>query len=219
MPLDNVFPFSSLKSLVVASHNQGKVREISELLHGHVQEVYSAAELGLDEPEETGSTFEANAGLKAKAAMQATGMVALADDSGLEVEALDNAPGIYSARWGGAEKNFNTAMQRVLSELAASKSPQNRRARFVCALCLSFPETHVSKEKQQTERYINVQGEFHGHLAEAPRGGLGFGYDPLFIPNGYTQTCGELDPTLKNNMSHRADAFNKLRALLLQHQG
>lgn len=187
--------------LVVASHNSGKVREISELLVPFGLEVMSAATLGLGEPEETGLSFVENAELKARAAAQAAKRVALADDSGLEVAALHGAPGIYSARWAGENRDFDAAMNRVQRELAAT-GDTDHRARFVCALTLAWPDDHVE----------TVEGEVHGHLTFPPRGTQGFGYDPIFIADGHKQTFGEMDPAAKHAISHRADAFTKLVA-------
>ncbi len=185
--------------LVIASHNPGKVREIGELLAPWNIEVVSAAELNLPEPEETGDSFVANAKLKADAAAFAANLPALADDSGLAVEALGGAPGIYSARWGGPEKDFDAAMARVDRELAGG---ENRRARFVCALALTWPDGHCEI----------FEGEVWGDLVWPPRGGRGFGYDPMFRADGDAGTFGEIEPAEKHAKSHRADAFNKLIA-------
>ncbi len=182
--------------LVLATHNPGKVREIADLLGSYVGKIYSAGELGLSEPEETGSTFEANAILKAKAAAQESGYVALADDSGLAVNALGGQPGIYSARWAGPEKDFQAAMQKVQDELDDS---EDRSAAFICVLALALPDGHVE----------TFEGRVEGTLTWPPRGDKGFGYDPIFVPNGYDITFGEMDPTEKHKISHRADAFQK----------
>jgi XTP/dITP diphosphohydrolase len=187
--------------LVIASHNEGKVREIRELLSPYGLIVKSAAELSLSEPEETGTTFAENAALKAEAAASSSGSMALADDSGLAVEALDGAPGIYSARWAGAEKDFYAAMRRIEQELS-KHNEQQRSAKFVCALALAGPDGEL-------EVY---EGEVHGHLEFPPRGQNGFGYDPIFVPEGLTQTFGEMDPAQKHAMSHRARAFEKFIA-------
>ena len=186
-------------TLVLASHNPGKVREIDELLAPYGIAVKSVAELGLPEPEETGLTFAENAALKARAAADASGLTALADDSGLAVSALDGAPGIYSARWAGPKKDFSFAMARVQRELDA-KNVQDRRAKFVCALALAAPRGAM-------EIY---EGEVHGRLEFPPRGDKGFGYDPIFVADGMTQTFGEIAPATKHGMSHRARAFEKL---------
>jgi XTP/dITP diphosphohydrolase len=185
--------------LIVASHNPGKVREIKALLGPHGIEPLSAKELGLPEPEETGATFAANAELKARAAADAGHHPALADDSGLWVNALDGAPGIYSARWAGPNKDFGAAMTRVEKELLEKKA-RDFSAKFVCALSLAMPHGEIK----------TFEGEIHGRLTFPPRGQLGFGYDPIFIAGGFEQSFGEIDPHVKNAMSHRARAFEKL---------
>jgi XTP/dITP diphosphohydrolase len=185
--------------LIVASHNQGKVREIKALLGPHGIEPLSAAALGLPEPEETGSTFIANAELKARAAADVGGHPALADDSGLWVDALGGDPGIYSARWAGPAKDFRLAMARVEKELLA-KNATDFSARFICALSIALPHGEMK----------SFEGEVHGRLTFPPRGTSGFGYDPIFIPDGWDQTFGEIDPQVKNAMGHRARAFEKL---------
>jgi XTP/dITP diphosphohydrolase len=190
-------------TLVVASHNPGKVREIKELLAPFGIVTKGAAELGLPEPEETETTFAGNAALKARAAANASGLPALADDSGLAVTALDGAPGIYSARWAGEAKDFGFAMQRVERELK-EKSARDLSAKFVCALALAEP----GKEPEIFE------GEVHGHLVFPPRGTRGFGYDPIFVADGMSETFGEIDPAQKHAISHRARAFAKLVATL-----
>jgi XTP/dITP diphosphohydrolase len=184
-------------ALVVASHNKGKVREIDELLTPFGFVVKGAADLGLAEPEETEATFEGNAILKARAAANASGLMALADDSGLSVTALNGAPGIYSARWAGESKDFSAAMARVEREL---KDAKDRSAKFVCVLALASPGG-------ETETF---RGEIEGTLVFPPRGDKGFGYDPIFVANGMQQTFGEIDPAAKHAMSHRARAFEKL---------
>ncbi|HEV2562075.1 MAG TPA: RdgB/HAM1 family non-canonical purine NTP pyrophosphatase [Rhizomicrobium sp.] len=189
--------------LVVASHNPGKVREIRELLAPFCIETKGAAELRLAEPEETGSTFAANAALKARAAAQASGLLSLADDSGLAVAALDGAPGIYSARWAGEGKDFSVAMVRVERELK-EKNAKDFSAKFVCALALAEPDGDTQI----------FEGEIKGHLVFPPRGTRGFGYDPIFIAEGMNQTFGEIDPVQKHAISHRARAFAKLTAAL-----
>jgi XTP/dITP diphosphohydrolase len=185
--------------LVVASHNAGKAREIVDLLKAFPVQVISAAELNLPEPEETGVTYEENAILKAVAATNASGLPALADDSGVSVDALGGAPGIYSARWAGPAKDFSLAMTRVEQELD-DKGVSNARAHFICVLALAWPDGHVE----------HFRGDLPGHLAFPPRGKNGFGYDPIFIPDGYTETCGEMTPALKHAISHRARAFRQL---------
>ena len=182
--------------LVIASHNPGKVEEISTLLMPFRIVGLSAASLGIPEPEETGDTFEANAALKARAAAQASGLPALADDSGLVVPALGGAPGIYSARWAGPSKDFRTAMERVHRELGE----QDRHARFVAALALAWPDDNLEL----------FRGEVAGALVWPPRGERGFGYDPMFVPEGGEATFGEIEPAVKHRISHRARAFAKL---------
>jgi XTP/dITP diphosphohydrolase len=189
-------------TLVVASHNSGKVREISDLLAQHDIAVRGAAELGLDEPEETGSTFAENAALKAVAAARASGHTALADDSGLGVAALGGAPGIYSARWAGPRKDFAFAMARVEREL---QSVADRSAKFVCALALAQPDGTVEI----------FEGEVQGHLEFPPRGTKGFGYDPIFVAQGMSRTFAEIEPAEKHAISHRAQAFEKFARAVL----
>jgi len=195
-------------TLVVASHNQGKVREINELIAPFGLVAKSAGELGLAEPEETGTTFEANALLKAEAAAHASGLPALADDSGFAVAALDGAPGIYSARWAGPDKDFTRAMRMVQEKLEATGNP-DKRAHFVACLCLSWPDGH----------HEMFRGEVHGVVVWPPRGDKGFGYDPMFLPDQHTKTLGEMSAAEKHGwtasdlgsnrepLSHRARAF------------
>ena len=188
--------------LVLASHNPGKLREIAELLRPFAVRVLSAAALGLPEPDETGVSFIANAELKARAAADGAVLPALADDSGLAVTALDGAPGIYSARWAGPAKDFGEAMARVERELQArgATAPEHRAARFVCALSLCWPDGHCE----------SFEGSIAGTLVWPPRGEHGFGYDPMFLPNGRTLTFGEMEPAAKHAISHRAAAFRQL---------
>lgn len=189
-----------LNRLVVASHNEGKVREIRALLKPYGVRTFSAAELGLIDPEETGTTFAENAELKAKAAADAAGMAALADDSGLAVDALDGKPGIHSARWGelpDGSRDFNMAMQKVHDKMQQVDGADT--ARFICALSLAFPANEVT----------TYEGKVEGHLVWPPRGDKGFGYDPIFVANGDTKTFAEIDPEEKHAKSHRADAFAK----------
>ena len=188
-------------TLVIASHNPGKVREIAELLAPFDLKVRSAGDFGLPEPEENGSTFAENAAIKAKAAAAGCGLPALADDSGLSVAALDGQPGIYSARWAGADKNFTHAMQRVEEELGDTP---DRRAEFVCALAMASPTGEVE----------HFEGRVQGCLVWPPRGDQGFGYDPIFVPNGETRTFGEMPPAEKHAISHRARAFARLKERL-----
>ena len=183
--------------LVIASHNAGKVREIGELLAPWNVDVISAGTLGLPEPEETGITFAENAELKARAAAQASQLPALADDSGLVVDALGGDPGIYSARWAGPGKDFDMAMSRILKGL---EDKTDRSARFICVLSLAWPDGRIQ----------TFHGKVEGTIAPAPQGSQGFGYDPIFIPNGHTVTFGEFNPDAKHAISHRADAFNQL---------
>jgi XTP/dITP diphosphohydrolase len=188
--------------LVIATHNRGKLAEIGDLMKPLGVGVMGAPALGLCEPEETGDSFEANAELKALAAARASGLPALADDSGLVVPALGGAPGIYSARWAGPERDFARAMARVEQELAGKP---DRRAAFVAALALAWPDGHVE----------TFPGEARGRLVWPPRGLRGFGYDPIFLPQGGELTFGEMDPVEKHAISHRADAFRKLVAACL----
>jgi XTP/dITP diphosphohydrolase len=200
--------------LVIATHNPGKLSEMRELLAPHGVEAVSAGELGLGEPEETGKTFEANARIKAIAAAQAAKLPAFADDSGLVVEALDGAPGIYSARWAGPNKDFNEAMARIerLLQERGARAADKRKARFVSALCVAWPDDHLEE----------VEARADGTLVWPPRGTAGFGYDPMFQPEGYTRTFGEMTSVEKHGMpplglglSHRARAFVKLAEICL----
>ena len=196
------------KQLVIASHNSGKVREIAHLLSSFGVEVASAAEFDLSEPEETGTTFAENAILKARTATLACGLPALADDSGLSVDALDGRPGIHSARWAGKERNFVAAMERLELEM---KETANRRARFVCALALAWPWKKKKWPKTVPETEV-FEGMVEGTLVFPPRGDKGFGYDPIFVPDGYDITFGEMVAEKKHTISHRANAFTKLVA-------
>ena len=188
--------------LIIASHNQGKVVEIADLLATFDIETIGAAKLRLPEPQETGDSFVANAALKARAAARGGGLVALADDSGLAVDALDGAPGIYSARWAtrpDGKRDFAFAMQKLRDAL--QKIPDAlRTARFICALSLAWPGGHVE----------NFEGVVEGRLVWPPRGKNGFGYDPIFVPQGHHKTFGEMMPSAKHALSHRARAFKKL---------
>lgn len=188
--------------LVVASHNAGKVREIAALLGPLGLEPVSAGELGLPEPEETETTFAGNAALKARAAAEASGLPALADDSGLEVFAINGEPGVYSARWAGPNKDFGMAMRSVWEKLIAKGD--DRGARFVCALALATPDGGVEV----------FEGEARGHIVWPPRGDKGFGYDPIFEPEGHARTFGEMSHEEKLPLTHRARAFEKLVASL-----
>ena len=190
--------------LVIASHNDGKVREIGALLAPFGIETVSAKTLGLPEPEETGTTFVANAELKARAAADLSGLPALSDDSGLCVDALGGEPGIFSARWAETDqgRDFDEAMRRVETAIAASGPHPSRDAHFVCALALAWPDGHVEW----------FEGRVDGTLVWPPRGENGFGYDAMFVPTGGKQTFGEIDPDAKHAISHRADAFKQLVA-------
>ncbi|ODP37682.1 RdgB/HAM1 family non-canonical purine NTP pyrophosphatase [Sphingomonas turrisvirgatae] len=188
--------------LVIASHNEGKVREIKALLSPFGIEPISAGSLGLPEPEETGTTFVANAELKAMQAADLSGLPSLADDSGLCVEALNGDPGIFSARWAGPGKDFAVAMELVEQKIGEKGPAASRDAHFVCALALAWPDGHVEW----------FEGRVDGTLVWPPRGANGFGYDAMFLPNGHEQTFGEMAPEAKHAMSHRADAFRQLVA-------
>lgn len=191
--------------LVIASHNKGKIREIAELLGPAGIEPVSAGELGLPEPEETGTTFIANAELKARLAADLSGLPALADDSGLCVEALGGDPGIFSARWAGETKDFGFAMRLVHDNLAGKGPDIGRDAHFICALAVAWPDGHIE----------SFEGRVDGTIVWPPRGEKGFGYDPIFQPLGRTETFAEIAPAEKHAISHRADAFAKLKAALL----
>lgn len=191
-------PFTDSK-LVIATHNPGKLPEIAAFLDGFGISLISAGELGLAEPDETETSFTGNATLKARAAALAAGLPALADDSGLAVNALNGDPGIYSARWAGPQKDFTLAMQKVEDALQASGAT-DRRAAFMCALSLVWPDGHDE----------TVEGTVKGALVWPPRGNNGFGYDPVFVADGYDITFGEMEPDAKHAIGHRADAFAKL---------
>ena len=190
--------------LVIASHNPGKVREILEMLAPYGIEPVSAADLDLPEPEETGTTFLANAELKALQAADLSGLPALADDSGLCVDALGGDPGIFSARWAGAEKDFHVAMQRVHNAIEMTGPDASRDAHFVCVLALAWPDGHVE----------SFEGRVDGTLVWPPRGTGGFGYNPIFVPLGSDQTFAEM-PDAKKAISHRAMAFERMMAAVL----
>jgi XTP/dITP diphosphohydrolase len=195
--------------LVIATHNPGKLKEMRELLEPFGVEVVSASELGIGEPAETGTSFRDNARIKAQAAAQTTHLPAFADDSGLAVDALDGAPGIHSARWAGPDRNFRQAMEKVEQELDArgAGTADERRAHFVSALCVAWPDGHVEE----------FEASVDGTLVWPPRGTKGFGYDPMFLPDGHGRTFGEMDaeekhglPPKGRGLSHRARAFLKL---------
>jgi XTP/dITP diphosphohydrolase len=195
--------------LVIATHNPGKLAELRELVAPNGIDAISAGEMGLAEPEETGTTFRDNARIKAQAAAAASGLPAFADDSGVAVDALECAPGVYSARWAGPDKNFMRAMQTVEDKLQAlgAKTPEQRKAHFVSALCVAWPDGHLEE----------FEGRVDGTLVWPPRGDQGFGYDPIFLPDGFTRTFGEMSSEEKHGLppngkglSHRARAFLKL---------
>lgn len=189
--------------IVVATHNPGKARELAAILDNRF-ELVTAGELGLPEPEETETTFVGNALIKARAAADASGLVALADDSGLSVAALDGAPGVHSARWAGPDKDFAQAMRKVEERLEATGT-EDASAWFTCALAVAWPQGPA----------VVVEGRLDGTLVFPPRGARGFGYDPIFLPDGGAQTFGEMEPVAKDAISHRALAFEKLKAALL----
>lgn len=195
--------------VVIATHNPGKLREMRELLAPHGIEAVSAGELGLPEPDETGSSFEANAIIKAEAAAKAADLPALSDDSGLCVDALGGEPGIHSARWAGPEKDFARAMRMIEEKIVAkgATTPDKRRAAFVSALVIAWPDGHLE----------TFEGRVEGTLVWPPRGTAGFGYDPMFLPDGHSRTFGEMSadekhglPPRGQGLSHRARAFIQL---------
>ena len=186
-------------TLVIATHNAGKMREIGALFAGFGIHILSAADLALAEPDETENSFTGNAILKAREAAMASGKSALADDSGLAVTALDGAPGVYSARWAGPDRDFNRAMDAVETALAKTGST-NHSAEFICALAIVWPDGYV----------VCVEGRVKGQLVFPARGTMGFGYDPIFRPNGHKISFGEMSPDAKHAISHRADAFAQL---------
>jgi XTP/dITP diphosphohydrolase len=201
--------------LVIATHNPGKLVEMRDLLSIYGIGAVSAGDLGLPEPEETGTTFQANARIKAEAAAKASGMASFADDSGLAVDVLNGDPGIYSARWAGPTKDFGFAMNQVHTKMMekGAKAPERRRAQFVSALCVAWPDGHLEEFEAQVQ----------GILIWPPRGTKGFGYDPMFLPDGQTQTFGEMSSEEKHGLpphgkglSHRARAFLKLAEACLE---
>ncbi len=194
--------------VVVASHNEGKVRELRVLLEPYGLELVSAKELDLPEPEETGTTFFFNAELKAMSAADLSGLPAIADDSGICVEALNGDPGVFTANWAETPngREWMLAMSRVQERLEALGPNVSRAAYFACVLCVAWPDGHVE----------SFEGRAEGALVWPPRGERGFGYDPVFVPQGYDQSFGEMDPAEKHRISHRAVAFAKLKAALLQ---
>jgi len=195
--------------LLIATHNPGKLAELRELVAPYQIDAISAGDMGMSEPEESGTTFRANARIKAEAAAKAAGLPAFADDSGLVVDALDSAPGIYSARWAGPDKNFQAAMEMVEQKLGerGATTPAQRSAHFVSALCVAWPDGHVEE----------FEGRVDGTIVWPPRGEMGFGYDPIFLPDGHVRTFGEMPseekhglPPKGRGLSHRARAFLKL---------
>ncbi|PSC04828.1 non-canonical purine NTP pyrophosphatase, RdgB/HAM1 family [Alsobacter soli] len=201
-------------TVVIATHNKGKLREMQELLAPRGLTAVSAGELNLPEPEETGATFAENARIKAESAAKSANLPAIADDSGICVEALDGAPGIYSARWGGPEKDFGAAMQKVEAGLRERDAfePDQRHAWFISALCIAWPDGHVEE----------FEGRVDGALVWPPRGTAGFGYDPMFLPDGHERTFGEMTSEEKHGLpprglglSHRARAFIMLEQACL----
>lgn len=204
-------------TVVIATHNPGKLSEMRELLSPYGIVAQSAAELNLAEPEETGTSFAANARIKAVAAMKATGKISFADDSGLVINALKGDPGIHSARWAGPNKDFRGAMNRIQTLLIerGAKTPDKRRAHFIAALCLAFPDGHIQ----------DFEGRVDGIIVWPPRGDAGFGYDPLFLPDGHDRTFGQMTagekhglPPRGQGLSHRARAFVKLAEACLQNE-
>ncbi len=191
--------FSRAPRWVIASHNAGKIKEIEDLVRPHGVTVSGAAEAGLPEPEETETSYAGNALLKARAAAKTSGAVALADDSGLSVDALGGAPGVHSARWAGSPRDFTKAMARVNAELAGA---EDRTARFVCVLALAAPDGTSA----------TYEGEVEGEIVWPPRGEAGFGYDPIFAPAGQARTFAEMSAAQKRGLSHRARAFDALIA-------
>ena len=189
---------------VLASHNDGKVKELNHLFVGLPVALRSAGELDLPEPEETGATFEANAELKARAASDATGLPALADDSGVEVLALDGEPGIHTARWAGPKRDFDVARRRVEERLAEVGPDPSRRAKYICVLCVAWPDGHAQV----------FRGETSGVLVWPIRGDLGHGFEPMFLPDGYAITYGEMAPEHRSRVNARAQAIRKLRSAL-----
>jgi XTP/dITP diphosphohydrolase len=192
------------KKLLIATHNRGKFAEVEALFQPFGIDLVGGFELGLEEPEETETTFVGNARLKAEAAVRATGLPALSDDSGIAVDALDGAPGVYTADWAetGNGRDFKLAMRKTWDLLEERKAPAPRSARFLCTLCLAWPDGH----------HEIFEGRLDGEVVWPMRGEEGHGYDPIFMPEGYSQTLGEMEPAEKNRISHRADAFGKMIA-------
>jgi len=194
--------------IVVASHNQGKVKEIKNLLKPFKFEIYAASDFDIKEPKETGKTFIANSIIKARTVAKKSKLIALADDSGLCVNSLEGKPGIHSARWAGKDKDFDLAMRKIEKHIVkiSLNSKEKYRAHFCCALTLCYP----------TGKIISFQGKIFGYLQFPPKGLNGFGYDPIFIPDGYKKTFGEMSFSFKEKISHRQIAFNKLKKYLIK---
>jgi XTP/dITP diphosphohydrolase len=195
------------RKIVIATHNKGKLAEFAALLKPHGVTAVSAGELGLAEPEETETSFAGNARIKAEAAMKASGLIAISDDSGLCIAALGGAPGVHTADWAGRDRDWTRAMRLVEEKLRAkgATTPDRRRASFVCTLCVMWPDGETRL----------FEGRADGYLTWPPRGALGHGYDPMFVPDGETRTFAELDPAEKNRISHRARALERLVHALL----
>ena len=197
------------KKIVIASHNTGKVKEIKNLLKHYNFTILSAADIKIKEPKETGKTFIENAVLKAKFVSKKTGFIALSDDSGLCINVLGGKPGIYSARWAGKDKKFSLAIKKIenkLKKLSLNYKLKKFRAHFCCALALYLP----------SGKTISFQGKVYGYLQFPAKGQNGFGYDPIFVPNGYKKTFGEMNYFFKESISHRQKAFEKLKKYLLK---
>ena len=196
----------NIKEIVIASHNKGKVREIRSLLKPMGLKIYSAKKFTINEPIEDGKTFKENSLIKSKNAALKSGIPAIADDSGLCILSLDNKPGIYSARWAGRKKNFNLAINKIENEMRKNKLTNKaaRKAFFCCALSIYFPNNN----------YRVFEGKKYGHIQFPASGKNGFGYDPIFVPNGYKKTFGEMNFTYKERISHRSIAFKKMKEYL-----
>ncbi|MDC3167063.1 RdgB/HAM1 family non-canonical purine NTP pyrophosphatase [Candidatus Pelagibacter sp.] len=199
-------PKQKINKLLIGTNNKGKLREIKSLLPKNI-EIHSTSEFNLKSPFESGKTFKENSLIKSKYFSKKTGLLCLADDSGLEIDLLDKKPGIYSARWGGSNGDFNKAIKRVYRELNNKNKNWKQRkikARFICALSISYLDKKIAC----------VQGKIEGHISNEPKGKNGFGYDPIFIPKGKKKTFGEIKPTRKYKIDHRYFAFKKLRKFL-----
>jgi XTP/dITP diphosphohydrolase len=200
---NNLRELKNIKSLLVATNNKGKLIEIKKLLPHHIT-IYSPKDFNLDEPIEDGKTFESNAEIKAKYCAKKSKLISLSDDSGLEIKILKGDPGVYSARWAGKNKDFKLAIKKVYLEIKKKKKLDKvNRARFYCSLAIAWPDGKCK----------TFSGVVNGKISKTPKGNNGFGYDPIFIPNGYKKTFGEMNPALKDKMSHRHNAFKKLKRL------